>query len=91
MQVANQRGRGAVEQRTVLAERLEVLAVMVPAAEVERHDARTGLDQPAGDEEVLGQLRRTVVAELGVAATVLFDELRVFLGDVERIGRAWTR
>ena len=91
VQIGDQGGRRTVEQRAVVANRLEILPVVVPAAEVERDDPRAGFDQAAGDEEVLGQLRGAVVAELRIAFAVAFDQGRVFLADIERIGQSATK
>src|SRR5207248_2838516 len=49
VQVIYQRAHALVEQREVLPQRAEIVAVMVPAAESERHAAGASLDQAPGD------------------------------------------
>ena len=56
VQVLDQVGDAAVDLRQLLLQRLEVLAVRVPAADGQRHAADAGLDQPAGGQELLDAL-----------------------------------
>ena len=65
--------------------RLEVLTVRVPAAERDRHDPRSGLDQAAGHQEVVHAARGAVVFVAHVADAVPGAQPRVFLGQVERL------
>ena len=62
-----------VEQRHVAAafdEVLAVRAVPVPAAEVQRHHAGAGFDQPARDAEVADHARGAVALESGIVVAV---------------------
>ena len=65
VQVADQGGEGPVQRRQeAVAERPEVVAVRVPAADAQRHEPGAGLDQPPGGERPLAQRRPAVgVAE----------------------------
>src|SRR5436190_21292002 len=46
MDVFNERVHTLIEQRQILAQRAEVVAVMVPTAERESHATRASFDQP---------------------------------------------
>ena len=54
-----------VEQRQVLAEPAEVLAVRIPESVGDRDAPRPGLDQSAGDQELVVPHRRAVAQVLG--------------------------
>ena len=61
----------------------KLLTVRVPAAERDRHDPRTRLDQPPGHQEVVHAARRAVVLVGHVADAVAGAQTGIFLGDVE--------
>jgi hypothetical protein len=59
--------------------------VVVPPAERERDTSRAGFDQSTGDEEMLHQLRPTVVSVFGIAFAISLDQLWVFVLQVQRL------
>ena len=64
-EVVEQRRHHVVEFGDHLLVRLEVLAVAVPPGAADADERHAGLDQPAGDERLLAELRRAVrVADL---------------------------
>src|SRR5262249_18582686 len=76
LQVVEQGTQAAVELAAVVAHQVEVLAVAVPAAVGERHDAHAGLDQAAGHQQLVVDGRRAVVLVLvGPAVAVAFADL----------------
>ncbi len=84
VQVFDQGAQALVELGAVVADQAEVVAVSVPAAVGERHAADARLDQPARDQQMLVDRRRTVVLELvGLAVAVAVAKPRVFLAQVE--------
>ena len=56
----------------------------VPTAEVERHVAGAGLDEAAGYEKVCRHTRSSVGDEVWFDRAVAFDDLWVFVGEIER-------
>ena len=87
MQVPDQRAQPLVEQRQILPQRAEVVAVVVPTAEGQRDAAGAGLDEATGGEELLHQLRTSVVAVARIPLAVALDDLRVLFPEVERVGQ----
>src|ERR1043166_8146435 len=67
MQILDQRAHSLVEQREVLPQRAEIIAVMIPSAERQGHAAGARLDETPGNEHVFHELRPAVVAILGIA------------------------
>ena len=62
-----------------MPEGVEILAMMIPAAEGERHAARAGLDEAASREEVLHQFRSAVIAVLRISFAVTGAHLRYII------------
>ena len=88
MEVVDQGAQALVQQRKVLAQRPEVVAMMVPAAEGQRDATHAGLDQPTRHQELFHQLRAAVVPVPRVALAVPLDDARVFLLEVQRLHQA---
>src|SRR5882672_2677893 len=88
VKVLDEGAHALVEHGEVLARAVEGPAVPVPAAERQGHAAGAGLDQASGHEELVEPRPRAVVLELVGALAVAGDGVRVFLGDVERLGEA---
>ena len=87
MEILDERREPLVELRQVgVAHAVEVVGVEVPAAEVERHDPGTGLDEPAGDEEVLEIPRGTVAEPVGIPLAVALADTLGLIGNVECLG-----
>src|SRR5947207_1451151 len=61
VQVLDQRADALVQQRQILSQSAEIVAVMVPATEGKRHATCSGFDEPPGDEHVLHELRAAVI------------------------------
>ena len=83
VQILDQRAESLIEQRQVLAQSTEVVAVMVPAAERQGDAAGARFDQPARNEKMLHQFRTAIVAVLGIACAVTFHDTLVFLLQIE--------
>ena len=87
MEILDEGREPLIELRQVgVAHAVEVVGVEVPAAKVERYDAGSGLDEPAGDEEVLEIPRGAVAEPIGIPLAVAFAHRRRLLSDVERLG-----
>ena len=87
MEILDEGREPLIELRQVgVAHAVEVVGVEVPAAEVERHDAGSGLDEPAGDEEVLEIPRGAVAKPVGISLAVALADTLGLLSDVERLG-----
>ena len=53
MQIFHERRQALIEHRHVLTATCEVAAVPVPAGEGQRHTARAGFHQTAGQQEII--------------------------------------
>ena len=84
--VLDQGGDPLVEERQMLAELAEVAAVRVPEAVGDRDAPRPGLDQPAGDQELVVPHRGAVAQVSRRADAVAVAEPGVLAGDVEGLG-----
>ncbi len=84
MQIFDQRAESLIEQRQVLTQRSEVVAVMVPATERQRHTPGARFDQPARNEKMLHQFRAAIVTVFGIAFAITFHDTLVFLLQIER-------
>ena len=65
----------------------EIIAVEIPASEIQCHDPCTGLDQTAGHQEVIGISRGTVAVSFRIALPITVAHCRVFFGEVERVSQ----
>ena len=84
VQIFDEGAHSLVEQRAVRVFELgEVVAVEIPATEVERDTPRTRFDQPASDEKVFQIARRTIAIVPRVALAVSLADLGVFSRDVQ--------
>ena len=85
MQVLHESGDGLIKVGQVFLGILEVLPMPVPEAVAERHHTHTGLDETAGQQELLIEARRGIALNLfGAFAVALADFGRLF-GEVEGI------
>ena len=62
-----------------------IVAVIIPETERHGHHARAGLDEAAGDEELLHQHRGGVAVRFGIALAVKFEQAAVFALIIERL------
>ena len=85
VQIFNQCAQALIEQRQVLSQRAEVIAVMIPAAEREGHAAGARFDKPARDEKMFHQFRAAVIAIARNALAVTFDQFRIFFREVQSL------
>src|SRR5439155_6948850 len=84
VQIFDQRAESLIEQRQVLMQRSEVVAVMVPATERQRYAPGARFDQPALHEKMLHQFRAAIVTVFGIAFAITFHDTLVFLLQIER-------
>lgn len=85
-EVIDQGAEALIEFRTVVAHQVKVLAVRIPSAVAEAHHAHASFDQTASDQQMIVAGWGTVVLIfVGFAIAVAFDDLRVFLAQVEGI------
>ncbi len=84
-QVLEQSGEPLVEEWQILAQRIEIIAVMIPAAEGHGDATRARFHEAPRGEEMAHQFRAAVITILRVALAVTFDGARVFFAHVEGI------
>src|SRR5213083_2096475 len=84
MQIFDQGAESLIEQRQVLTESSEVVAVMVPATERQRYAQSAGFDQPPRNEKMLHQFRAAIVTVFGIAFAITFHDTLVFFLEIER-------
>src|SRR2546421_1481337 len=84
MQIFHQRAESLIEQWQVLAQRSEVVAMMVPTTERKRDTPGARFDQPARNEKLLHQFRAAIITVFGIAFAITFDDTLVFLLQIER-------
>src|SRR4051812_19299760 len=84
MNVRYESAQTLIEERQILTQRAEVVAVMIPAAECERDATRAGFDQASRHEEMFHELGRAVIAILRVAFAVALADFAILFFDVQR-------
>ena len=85
MQILDERADPLVQEGQVLPQRAEIVAVMVPPAERQRHTAGTRFDEPPGNEHVFHEFGAAVVAILRIAFAVAGADLLILLFEVQRV------
>src|SRR2546429_8384130 len=78
VQILDERADTLVKQRQGLAQRAKNVPVMVPAAEGEGDTARAGLDESAGDEQMVHQLRTPILGIPRVALGIAVADFCLF-------------
>ncbi len=83
VEVGNKRTEPLVEQGRVRAHAAEVVAVKIPATEIESDAPGAGLDETAGEEKVL-QVSRGAVADIfRIALAVAFANFGILVLEIE--------
>ena len=84
MQVLDQGGQSLIKLRQMgVFHAVEVIAVKVPATEVQRDHATTGFDKPACHQKVFEVPRSPVAESTGVALAITFSDGRWFGRDIK--------
>ena len=84
MQILDERAHGLIEEREMGEQFAVVVAVEIPATEIQRHAAGTGFDETPGDEEVFAIPRSTIAIVLRITFAVPLTHGGGFLAQVER-------
>ena len=84
MQILDERGHALIKQRQMAQQLRVIVIVEVPAAKIQRHHARSGLDETTREKEVLQIQRRAVAVVLRIALAVALAHLRRLLAQIER-------
>ena len=89
MQISDQGMHPLVEQREMSVLALaEIVGMKVPASEVQRHHASTGLDQPSRHQKLFEITRGSVSVVVRIALAVSCSYSGIFLGNVQCLGKA---
>ena len=88
VQIPDERRDALVEHRHVASGVAKVVPVPIPKTERHSNHPHAGLDQAAGDEELLEDARRGIAADAGVTLAVHLDRAPGFAGVVKRLGQA---